>query len=99
MVHKRMAIFPAAAAFGLLWASCAVAQDGGGTPAPQAGNTKSEKTPKRICRAITPSGSRLTTRRCMSQADWDARQDKTQEGVLKYQTDNTTQYEHAGGPG
>ena len=93
MVRDMRAALPAmAAAFGLLWgAAAAVAQEGGGTPAPQAG--KPEKSPRRVCRSITPSGSRLTTRRCMSQAEWDARQDKTQEGVLKYQTDNTTLYD------
>jgi hypothetical protein len=92
MAHKR--IFVALATLGLAWAGAAAAQQDGATPAPEAG-----KTPKRICRSITPTGSRLTLRRCMSQAEWDARQDKAQEGMLKHQTDNTTLYEHQKGPG
>lgn len=93
MAHKR--IFVALAALSLAWSGAAAAQQDAGTPAPEAGT----KTPKRICRSITPTGSRLTLRRCMSQAEWDARQDKAQEGMLKHQTDTTTTYEQMKGPG
>lgn len=53
---------------------------------------------RRICRYLTPSGSRLTRRVCRTQAEWEASADRTQEGVLEFQRENTTQYEHAPGP-
>lgn len=53
---------------------------------------------RRICRTLTPSGSRLTRRVCRTQADWDQSRDRTQEGHLKQQIDQTTLFEPAARP-
>ncbi len=53
---------------------------------------------RRICRNITPSGSRLTTRICRTQAEWDASMAKTQDGVLKSQMTESTQLQPAPRP-
>lgn len=83
------------ASLGLLWAGSALAQTG---DTGNQGGGKPEKTARRICRSITPSGSRLTVRRCMTQADWDKAEDKSRDGVLKFQTDNQTLLEQAPRP-
>jgi len=98
MARKTMVKIPAlAAALGLLWTGSALAQEGGGAAGPQ-GSGQPEKSAKRICRTITPTGSRFTTRRCMTQADWDRNQERTADGVLKTQTDNQTLYEQQARP-
>ena len=48
---------------------------------------------KRVCRSVTPTGSRMTTRVCRTQAEWDKSRDKTADGVLQHQLKNSTQYE------
>lgn len=49
-------------------------------------------TSKRICRMITPTGSRMTTRICRTRAEWDKGQETTADGVLQHQLKNSTQY-------
>jgi len=53
---------------------------------------------RRICRTLTPSGSRLTRRVCRTQAEWDQSRDRTQEGHLKQQIDQSTLFEPAARP-
>jgi hypothetical protein len=48
---------------------------------------------KRVCRNITPSGSRLTTRICRTKAEWDAIRDKTQQGMLEQQVERQSGFE------
>jgi hypothetical protein len=45
---------------------------------------------RRVCRTVTPSGSRLTRRVCRSQADWDSSREKAQDGALEYQIGQST---------
>lgn len=93
MARKTIVNVPAlAVGLGLLWAGSALAHEGT-TPAP--GDAKPEKTARKVCRTLTPSGSRLTVRRCMSQADWDANENKSRDGLLKFQTDNQTLLQQA----
>ena len=56
----------------------------GAVAAVQGDKAKEEKS-RRVCRTVTPSGSRLVRRVCRSQEDWDATQQKTQDGVLELQ--------------
>jgi len=60
----------------------------------KAGNDRS----RRVCRTLTPANSRLTQRTCRTQAEWDQATDRTQEGVLRFQTTESTQYEQAARP-
>lgn len=53
---------------------------------------------RRICRTITPSGSRLTRRVCRTQAEWDENEHRTQEGVLRHQMGPGSTYEQDPGP-
>ena len=53
---------------------------------------------RRICRNLTPSGSRLTRRVCRTQAQWDDTADTAQEGLLKHQIDQSSLFEQAPGP-
>jgi hypothetical protein len=51
--------------------------------------TKAEQNPaKRVCRVVTPTGSRLVERVCRTQEEWDYNEKKAQEGVLKSQIDD-----------
>ena len=84
--------------FGLLWASAALPAEAGGSAA-EAYQSKSKDDPsRRICRNITPSGSRLTTRICRSKAEWERSQTKAADGVFKHQVTESTQYQQAAGP-
>jgi hypothetical protein len=71
-----------------------LASAGGVATAEQAEKEKSQ----RVCRTVTPSGSRLTRRICRSQADWDSTQQKTQDGVLDQQLKQSTLLEQAPRP-
>ena len=62
------------------------------------GKKAKDDTSRRVCRVITPTGSRMTTRICKTQAEWDNSQDKTQDGVLRHQMNETTLLERAAGP-
>jgi len=53
---------------------------------------------RRVCRTVTPTNSRLTQRSCRTQAEWDAATERTQEGVLRFQTTESTQYEQQARP-
>ena len=62
---------------------------------PKAGK---EDTSRRVCRMVMPTGSRMTTRICRTQAEWDRSQDQTQDGVLQHQVKETTLLERGAGP-
>ena len=55
----------------------------------QAGaKTKAAQNPaKRVCRVMTPTGSRLVQRVCRTQEEWDYNEKKAQDGLLKSQMD------------
>jgi hypothetical protein len=38
-----------------------------------------------VCRSITPSGSRISTRHCRPQADWERDERETQDAALQQQ--------------
>ena len=57
-----------------------------------------EDTSRRVCRNLTPSGTRLTTRVCRTQAEWAKSMDKTQDSVLQQQIETTTQLRQAPRP-
>src|SRR3954464_15108484 len=38
-----------------------------------------------VCRSITPSGSRISTRHCRTQADWERDERETQDAALQQQ--------------
>lgn len=50
-------------------------------PAQPAASPIKNDTGKRICRTITPTGSRLSQRVCRTQADWDKDSDETQRNM------------------
>jgi hypothetical protein len=94
MIGKRIVAIAVAVGLGALGA--------GGVLAGETGHGKAEAdkadTSKRVCRNLTPSGSRLTKRVCRTQEEWAAAMDKTQDGVLQHQRSNSTQLEAAPGP-
>jgi hypothetical protein len=65
---------------GALWTAPAVAGDGAKKP-----KLAKDDPSRRVCRNLMPSGTRLTSRVCRTQAEWDRAMDKTQEGVLDHQ--------------
>lgn len=44
---------------------------------------------RRVCRTITPTSSRLTTRVCRTQAEWDESMRETQDSFLEHNFDQT----------
>ena len=61
-------------------------------------STQNEDRSRRICRDVTPSGSRLVRRLCRTQAEWDESAQRSQDGLFKQQTDTTTTYTQEAGP-
>lgn len=53
---------------------------------------------RRVCRNLTPVGTRLTTRVCRTKAEWDSAESKAQDGLLQHQMNNSTQTEAAPRP-
>jgi len=51
---------------------------------------KKEDTSRRVCRTVVPTGSRVTSRICRTQAEWAASMDKAQENVLRHQSTKQT---------
>jgi hypothetical protein len=95
MGAKRIMIV-AALAIGLggLGAGATQAADGHGASKPK----KAQDDPsRRVCRNIVPSGSRLSTRVCRTQQQWDESRDKAQDGVLQHQMGPGTTYEQVPG--
>jgi hypothetical protein len=86
---------------GALLATTAVAATAGAASAgadvqaePQ--QTAAKDKSRRICRNLTPSGSRLTRRLCRTQAEWDQNRETTQDSVLKEQLGSGTTYDSPG---
>ena len=73
-----------------------LAQVTGAAAAVQA-DTSREKS-RRVCRTVTPSGSRLIRRVCRTQEEWDATQQKAQDGAFESQMRDQTLFEQASGP-
>lgn len=84
--------------FGLLWASAALPAEAGGSAAEAYKGKAKDDPSKRVCRNITPSGSRLTTRICRTKAEWERSQTKAADGVFTHQITEATQYQRATGP-
>jgi hypothetical protein len=84
------AVFATSTIFGVPLGAAARAEEGQNN----AENPKS----RRVCRYQTPSGTRMTRRVCRTQEEWDRGMDKTQQGVLEFQTENATQLQRAPGP-
>jgi len=88
--------------FATLLAGAALAGLSGGVATAAAAyeqaKTTQADTSRRVCRTITPIGSRLTRRVCRTQAEWDDAQYRTQDGVLQQQMTTTTQLEQAPRP-
>jgi hypothetical protein len=53
---------------------------------------------RRVCRTLTPSGTRMTRRVCRTQEEWDRAMERTQDGVLQHQINNSTLLQQAKGP-
>ena len=76
---------------GLLWSPPALAGEAAATQKPK---TAQDDPSRRICKNVTPVGSRLTTRVCKTRAEWAAAMDKTQDGVLQTQMTKSTNLAH-----
>lgn len=57
-----------------------------------------DDTSRRVCRAVVPTGSRLSTRVCRTQAQWDEAQRKAQDGLLDEQMGPGSTYAQDTGP-
>ena len=87
---SKRKIFALAIGLGALLAAPASAFSGDG-----ASKAKAAKDPnRRVCRTLTPTGTRFTTRVCKTQADWDLEMSKTQDSALIHQRDNSGQSEN-----
>jgi hypothetical protein len=72
----RHAIAALALALGALVTGTAVASDPDTVATGQQASPSKKDTSKRVCRTIVPSGTRMGTRSCRTQAEWDASADK-----------------------
>jgi hypothetical protein len=89
----RRIITVAALAIGMSVAGAgpAFADDSAALPQPKKAKTD---TSRKICRITVPTGSRMTTRICRTQAEWARSMDKAQESMLRYQSTQQTGYAH-----
>ena len=81
--------------FAALVSSAAFAGASGETAATAAVQGQPKTAPRedrsrRVCRDVTPSGSRLVRRLCRTQAEWDASAQRSQDGLFEQQTETTT---------
>lgn len=53
---------------------------------------------RRVCRDVSPTGSRLTRRICRTQADWENEAREAGESLQKHQTDGVRQEPPLGNP-
>ena len=77
--------------FGVLAAATGLA-----SPSPAWSTVQSQANPgatrsRRVCRDLTPTGTRLMRRVCRSQADWDEEARKSSESVRRQQADSVRQ--------
>jgi len=84
--------------FGALLVAATLADPTGAFTTAAAAQEKAKADPnaaasRRVCRNLTPVGSRLTRRICRTQAEWDESQYRTQDGVLQHQMSTATTYE------
>jgi hypothetical protein len=45
---------------------------------------------RKVCRMLVPTGSRMSSRICRTQAEWDASRDKTADSLLRHQSTKET---------
>ncbi|MEA3063873.1 MAG: hypothetical protein QOJ27_301 [Sphingomonadales bacterium] len=76
---------------GVFGAGPAFADEGSGNSQPGKAMTE---TSRKICRILIPTGSRMTTRICRTQAEWAKSMDKAQESMLRYQSTQQSGYAH-----
>jgi hypothetical protein len=79
---------------GIAGAAPAFADEGAGISQPKKARTD---TSRKICRNLVPSGTRMSSRICRTQAEWDASRDKSQDNLLRHQSTKETQYDRSGG--
>ena len=58
--------------------------DGGAASETKAKSKKNDPS-RRVCRNLLPTGSRLSTRSCRTQAEWDKAEIEAQESALRQQ--------------
>lgn len=93
--HMKLAL-----AVGVLLAGAAIGQEMSPSAAANAKTKADKKAPKRVCRIVTPTGSRLVERICRTQADWDVAEKQAQEGLMKQQVDGSIRpFDAKGNPG
>ena len=88
-----------AMAVGVLLAGAVIGQEISPSAAANAKTKVDNKKSKRVCRVVTPTGSRLVERICRSQEDWDVAEKQAQDGLMKQQIDGSIRpFDPGGGP-
>lgn len=90
-VRRIVAVAALAAGLGALAEGAARADDGLGASQPE--KAKAD-TGRKVCRLVIPTGSRMNSRICRTQAEWDRARDKSQQAVLRHQTTEQSGYAH-----
>lgn len=85
------------AVLGISTPAAAVQQTRAGTSinAPSDGPRTTDPS-RRVCRSIRPTGSRLSTRQCRTQAQWDELREETRQFVQDGQTNGSRRNEGLG---
>ncbi|HEY5723232.1 MAG TPA: hypothetical protein VIT45_13005 [Allosphingosinicella sp.] len=77
-----------ALAVGVVLGGAMIGQEMSPSVAANAKTKAGGKGPKRVCRIVTPTGSRLVERICRTQEEWDYNEKKAQDALLKSQMDD-----------
>ena len=85
----RQIIAVATLAIGLsaLGADMAFAEGPAGTSQPAKAKPDGSR---KVCVLVVPTGSRMSSRICRTQAEWDASRDKTADSLLRHQSTKET---------
>jgi len=76
-------------AVAVLLGGALIGQEMSPTAAANAKSKAGKKAEKRVCRVVTPTGSRLVERICRTQAEWDGAEKQAQDGLMKQQMDGS----------
>ena len=78
-----------AMAIAVLLGGALIGQEMSPSAAANAKTQADKKKSKRVCRVVTPTGSRLVERVCRSEEDWNVAEKEAQDGLMKQQIDGS----------
>jgi hypothetical protein len=93
LIKRTCTTFTLTIGIGALLAFPAMANSGGEA---RSKDKSADDSSRRICRSLTPTGTRFPVRVCKTKADWDLEMRQTQDSALAHQYRNSGASESSG---